>query len=186
MTYLHQHARTLNFELDFKNPKEHTSERSSRSKEHNSTSQTSSTRKRGKSKDDRGKRSHNARHKSTKTMDVATTSTVPNNQQCRRPTCIQRGTNTNHAHDKCKFKDQPTPTPYPNVGKAPPKRPKRTNHNTTPKRSGAPVVPKPANHNGATPPSSTFTDTRTCYICNQKGHIATHCPQNKPIKVMQK
>ncbi len=101
MTYLHQHARTLNFELDFKNPKEHTNERESRSKERNSNSQSSYTRKRGKSKDDRGKRSHNPRHKSNKTSDAETASTVPNNQHCRRPTCIQRGTNTNHAHDKC-------------------------------------------------------------------------------------
>ncbi len=100
VTYLHQHARTLNFEFDFKNSKEHANERESRSKERNSNSQSSSNRKRGRSRNDRDKRSHNPRHKSTKTRDTGTSSNVPNNQHCRRSTCIQRDTNANHTHDK--------------------------------------------------------------------------------------
>ncbi len=68
------------------------------------------------------------------------------------------------------------------MGKAPGKRSKRTTQNTAPTRTGAPVVPKPTNQNDANTPSSTFTDTGTCYICNQKGHIATHCPQKQANK----
>jgi hypothetical protein len=37
MTYLHQHSKTLNFELDFRNPKEHTNEREPRSKDRKSS-----------------------------------------------------------------------------------------------------------------------------------------------------
>ncbi len=45
MTYLHQHSRTLNFELDFRNPKEHMKERVSRSTKKQSRLHESSTKK---------------------------------------------------------------------------------------------------------------------------------------------
>ncbi len=74
--------------------------------------------------------------------------------------------------------------------KLPPKKDKRTNQNSSKKRSGPPVVPTRTNQNasksfsqnGATTPSTTFSDTRTCYICQAKGHIATHCPQKQANK----
>ncbi len=79
--------------------------------------------------------------------------------------------------------DVDTSKTYPNIGKAPPKKDKRTNQNSSKKRSGAPVVPqKSFSQNGATTPTSTFSDTRTCYICQVKGHIATHCPQKQANK----
>ncbi len=71
---------------------------------------------------------------------------------------------------------------YPNIGEAPPKRPKTSNQNATPKRSGASVVPQRSNQSGANTPTSTFVDTRTCYICNANGHIATTCPQKQANK----
>jgi hypothetical protein len=48
-TYLHQHSRTLKFELDFKNPKEHHSEGDPRSKERQPRSQGSASKKRNRS-----------------------------------------------------------------------------------------------------------------------------------------
>ncbi len=41
MTYLHQHSKTLNFELDFRKPKEQTNEREPRSKDKKTTPQSS-------------------------------------------------------------------------------------------------------------------------------------------------
>jgi hypothetical protein len=45
MTYLHQHSRTLNFELDFRHPNEYVKERETRSTEKQSRSQQSSAKK---------------------------------------------------------------------------------------------------------------------------------------------
>ncbi len=196
MTYLHQHSKTLNFELDFKNPKEQTFEREPRSKHKKIRPQSSSSNKRMRSNDNQSskdRRPRNARHK-TSTNDIASTTTaitVPAKYQCRRASCKKRGTHTNHSHNKCKFKDDvDTSKTYPNIGKAPPKKDKRTNQNSLKKRSGAPVVPTRTNQNasksfsqnGAATPTTTFSDTRTCYICQAKGHIATHCPQKQANK----
>jgi hypothetical protein len=196
MTYLHQHSKTLNFELDFRNPKEQINEREPRSKDRKTRSQSSSSNKRTRSNDNkssRDRRSNNSRHKNgtNQNTNTVTATTVPTKFQCRRAGCKQRGTHTNHAHNKCKFKDdvQPSKT-YPNLGTAPQKKDQRTNKNSSQKRSGAPVVPTSTNknptksfsQNGATTPSTTFSDTRTCYICQAKGHIATHCPQKQANK----
>ena len=196
MTYLHQHSKTLNFELDFRNPKELTNERESRPKDRKARPQSSSSNKRTRSIDDKSskdRRSNNSRHKTgtNHSTNTATVPTVPAKYQCRRTSCKRRGTHTNHTHNKCKFKDDvDTPKTYPNLSKAPPKKDKRTNQNPSQKRSGAPVVPIRTNQsstktytkNGATTPSATFSDTRTCYICQAKGHIATHCPQKQANK----
>jgi len=189
MTYLHQHSKTLNFELDFKNPKEQTNEREHRAKDKKTRPQSSSTNKRAKTSDNRSsknRRPSNSRHKHG-TSNIASTSTattVPLKYQCRRTRCKQRGTQANHSHAKCRFKDDvDTSKPYPNIGKAPPKKDKRANQNSSQKRTGAPVVPqKSFSQNGAKTPTTTFSDTRTCYICQAKGHIATHCPQKQTNK----
>ncbi len=104
---------------------------------------------------------------------------VPFKFQCKRPECTQRGSSKNHTAKQCRFKNNTVTKMYPNIGKAPPKRPKRTSQSATPKQSGAPVVPQRLHQSGANTPTSTFTDTRTCYICNAKGHIATTCPQKQ-------
>jgi hypothetical protein len=196
MTYLHQHSKTLNFELDFRNPKEHPNERDTRSKDRKTRPQSSSSNKRTRSIDTRSnkdRRSNGLRHKNgtSQNHDATTATTVPIKYQCRRTGCKQRGTNTNHTHNKCKFKDDvDTAKTYPNLSKAPLKKDKRNNQNTSQKRSGAPVVPTRTNknptksfsQNGASTPSTTFSDTRTCYICQAKGHIATHCPQKQANK----
>ncbi len=58
----------------------------------------------------------------------------PQNINARRASCKQRGTHTNHSHDKCRFKDDvDTSKTYPNIGKAPPKKDKRTNQNSSKK-----------------------------------------------------
>ena len=187
MTYLHQHSKTLNFELDFRNPKEQTNEREPRSSDRKARSQSSSSNKRTRSTDiksNRDKRSNSSRHKTgaNKNTNATTALTVPIKFQCRRQSCKQRGTSTNHTHNKCRFKDDvDTTKSYPNLSKAPPKIDKRINQNSSKKRSGAPVVPQPTNpnaqkyfsKNGATTPTTTFSDTRTCYI-HMSGQGA-HC-----------
>ncbi len=79
MTYLHQHARTLKFELDFKNPKEYHNEVDPRSKERQPRSQGSASKKRARPQDDRTKRSNNKRHKSSRTEDDGTIKPVQEN-----------------------------------------------------------------------------------------------------------
>ncbi len=96
MTYLHQHSKTLNFELDFKNPKEQANERETRSKDKKTRPQSSSSNKRTKPNDNnssKNRRPSNARHKhDTNNIAHATTAaTVPARHQCRRASCKQRG-----------------------------------------------------------------------------------------------
>jgi hypothetical protein len=174
MTYLHQHSRTLNFELDFRNPKEYVKEREPRP-----TEKQSSAKKR--KREDRSKRPSDNKRKSPNNKNTGTATTIPYKLQCKRPDCIARRTSTNHAHDKCKFKDKATEKPYPNIGKAPPKRTKKTNHSAAPKGE-SPFDASKSSHNGANTPSPAFADTRTCYICNAEGHIATTCPQKQVNK----
>ena len=193
MTYLHQHSKTLGFELDFRNPKEQTNDRESRPKDRKTRTPSLPSNKRTRLGDNKSSRFPNTRHKNgtNQNTKTATAATVPTKYQCRRASCKQRGTNTNHAHNKCRFKDDVEPSKtYPNLGTAPLKKDQRTNKNSSQKRSGAPVVPTRTNQNptksfsknGATTPSTTFSDTRTCYICQAKGHIATHCPQKTANK----
>jgi hypothetical protein len=104
MTYLHQQSRTLNFELDFRNPKEHVKERVSRSMEKQSRLHESSTKKR--KREDRSKRLSENKRKSPNNKNTGTATTVPYKLQCKRPDCIARGTNTNHASDQCRFKNK--------------------------------------------------------------------------------
>jgi hypothetical protein len=197
MAYLHQHSKTLNFELDFRSPKEQTNEHETRSKDKKSRTQSTSSNKRARSADNKSSRdgrSNNSRHKTGANQNTRTTTatTVPAKYQCRRPDCVKRGNHTNHTHNKCKFRDGADASKtYPNLTKAPPKKgDKRTNLNSSNKRNGATVLPTRTNHdntksftkNGATTPSKTFPDTRTCYICQAKGHIATHCPQKQTNK----
>ena len=197
MAYLHQHSKTLNFELDFKNPKEHTNERETRDKDGKIRPKNPSSNKRTRLTDNKfskGRRLNDSRHKTGDNQHTRTTTatTVPAKYQCRRPDCVKRGNHTNHTHNKCKFRDGADALKtYPNLTKAPPKKgDKRTPQNSSNKRNGATVALTRTNYNntksfsqnGATTPSATFTDTRTCYICQAKGHIATHCPQKQTNK----
>ncbi len=78
MTYLHQHSKTLNFEMDFKNPKEQTNERVPRSKDKKTRPQSSSSNKRTKPNDNKSskdRRPSNSRHK-TGTNNIASTTTA--------------------------------------------------------------------------------------------------------------
>jgi hypothetical protein len=179
--------------LDFRNPKEQTNDRESRPKDRKTRTPSLASNKRTRLGDNKSSRFPNTRHKNgtNQNTKTATAATVPTKYQCRRASCKQRGTNTNHAHNKCRFKDDVEPSKtYPNLGTAPLKKDQRTNKNSSQKRSGAPVVPTRTNQNpiksfsknGATTPSTTFSDTRTCYICQAKGHIATHCPQKTANK----
>ncbi len=140
MTY----SRMLNFELDFRNPKEDVKEREPRSTEKQSRLHESSAKKR--KREDRSKRPSDNKRKSPNNKNTGTATTVPYKLQCRRPDCIARRTSTNHAHDKCKFKDKATEKPYPNIGKAPSKRTKKTNHSAASK-GGPPFDASKSSHN---------------------------------------
>ncbi len=87
MTYLHQHSKALNFELDFKNPKEQTNERDHRAKDKKTRPQSSSSNKRTKTNDNKSskdRRPSNARHKNgtNNIANTATATTVPTKHQC--------------------------------------------------------------------------------------------------------
>ena len=56
MTYLHQHSKTLNFELDFRSPKEQTNEHETRSKDKRARTQSTSSNKRTRSMDNKSSR----------------------------------------------------------------------------------------------------------------------------------
>ena len=130
MTYLHQHSKTLGFELDFRNPKEQTNERESRPKDRKTRTPSLASNKRTRLGDNKSSRFPNTRHKNgtNQNTKTATAATVPKKYQCRRASCKQRGTNTNHAHNKCRFKDDVEPSKtYPNLGTAPLKQDQRTN-----------------------------------------------------------
>jgi hypothetical protein len=137
MTYLHQHSKTFNFELDFRNPKEQTNEREPRSKDRKTRPQSSSSNKRTRSSDkstSKDRRANNSCQKPGANRDTTTSAaeTVSIKYQCRRPSCKQRGTHTNHTHNKCRFKDDVvTSKAYPNIGKAPPKKVKRSKSSYT-------------------------------------------------------
>ncbi len=154
MTYLYQHSKKLNFELDFRNPKEQTNEHETRSKDRKARPQNSSSNKRTRPTDNKfskDRRSNNSRHKTgaNQNINTATATTVPAKYQCRRAGCVKRGTHTNHTHNKCKFRDDAESSKtYPNLTKAPPKKgDKRTNQNSSKKRNGATVVPTRTNYN---------------------------------------
>ncbi len=82
MTYLHQHSKTLNFELEFRNPKEQTNEREPRSKDRKTRPQSSPSNKRARSTDNKSskdRRSNNSRHKTgtNQNTNAATATTAP-------------------------------------------------------------------------------------------------------------
>ncbi len=51
----------------------------------------------------------------TSRSDTSSKPRIPESEQCRRPTCRERGNHLNHSHAKCHFAD--TSTRHPNLAK---------------------------------------------------------------------
>jgi hypothetical protein len=199
MTYFHQHSKTLNFEFDFRNPKEQTNEREPRSKDKKTRPQSSSSDKRTRSNDNKSskdRRPSNSRHKTgtNHVTNTTTATTVPTKFHCRRASCKQRDTHTNHAHNKYRFKDDvDTSKTYPNIGRAPPKKDKRTNQNSSKNE----VVHQSYQHVPIKMLQNLFrktvqqhhqqhssTQERVIYV-RPRGTLLRTVPKNKPINKTQ-
>ena len=118
------------------------------------------------------------RHKTSRT-DTSSKPRIPESEQCRRPTCRERGNHLNHSHAKCRFAD--ASTRHPNLGKAPGKKTKKPGSSST---GGKNHTPAPKAHKPAakTASATTFSEKRLCYICSSEDHLANACPQKEQNK----
>ena len=171
MQYLNQHTRQLGLEApSFASPKE--KQNSSNKFERQKTSSSDRKKSRTDRSDKKRKRTdasdfkQKSRDKSReKSKDKKVKRNVPFGKHCRRPSCKQRGTHTNHTHDECRYKDDKSSVvqpKHPNLGKAP--RKNKDQKSKSDIKSPAPF--QVANNNG-----------RKCYICNDPNHLANACPQ---------
>jgi hypothetical protein len=167
LQYLNQHTRQLGLESpSFASPKEKRNDSnkierqktSSSDRKKNRTDRSDKKRKRTDASDFKTKSREKSRDKKDKGK-------VPFGKHCRRASCKQRGTHTNHTHDECRFKDESSSSgqpKHPNLGKAP--RKNKDHKSKSDAKSPAPL--QVANTNG-----------RKCYICNDPNHLANACPQ---------
>lgn len=173
MIYLKQHAQALRWEhkLDFRPPKEKEKEHSQDSSKYPSSTRERHPNKRKNIHDGKSDRQA-TKTKRTHMTDKPRTPNpkkIKSNDQCRRQKCRERGTHTNHTHNKCKFKESDTPK-HKNLGNAPAKKQRNAKTNSSQPTKNA-QAPKAPNANGA-----------KCYICNQPDHLANACPSKGKIK----
>ncbi len=131
MDYLNQHSSSLHWEkkLDFRTPREKQSQDMRPSKHEKRKDRPDKRADRPKERrgrnHERSKRPDRAsdrkRHKTSRS-DTSSKHRIPESEQCRRPTCRERGNHLNHSHAKCRFADMSTR--HPNLGKAPAKKTK--------------------------------------------------------------
>ena len=167
LQYLNQHTRQLGLESpSFASPKEKRNDSnkierqktSSSDRKKNRTDRSDKKRKRTDASDFKTKSREKSRDKKDKGK-------VPFGKHCRRASCKQRGTHTNHTHDECRFKDERSSSgqpKHPNLGKAP----RKTKDHKSKGDAKSPAPLQVANNNG-----------RKCYICNDPNHLANACPQ---------
>ena len=196
MDYLHQHSSSLQWEkkLDFRTPREKQSQDTRPSKHDKHKDRADRNKRRPDKQTDRPKdrtgriRDRNRKpdgasdRKRLKTSRTDTTSKprIPESEQCRRPTCRERGNHLNHSHAKCRFAD--ASTRHPNLGKAPGKKGKKpgssstagTNHPPAPRTTFRPTV--------KTVSATTSGEKRLCYICSSEDHLANACPKKEQNK----
>ena len=125
MDYLNQHSFSLHWEkkLDFRTPREKQSQDTRPSKHEKRKDRPDKRADRPKERtgrtQERNKRPDRAsdrkRHKTSRT-DTSSKPRIPENEQCRRPTCRERGNHLNHSHAKCRFAD--ASIRHPSLGKA--------------------------------------------------------------------
>jgi hypothetical protein len=131
MDYLNQHSSSLHWEkkLDFRTPREKQSQDTRPSKHEKRKDHPDKRADRPKERagrtHERSKRPDRAsdrKRPKTSRSDTSSKHRIPKSEQCRRPTCMERGNHLNHSHAKCRFAD--TSTRHPNLGKAPAKKTK--------------------------------------------------------------
>ena len=169
-SYLYQHSHSLGWERDklhFRNPKE------------------KDPRNKGDPKNSKRKSSDNNRVSKSKRLKTDSPKIRPNDQ-CRRKSCQQRGTHVNHTHKDCRFKDSERADDKKHRSLTDPKRKKDARHpnlgQAPPKKTRNPKPGASNNKPAASTSNDTKSETRTCYICNQPGHIAPNCPNKAAHK----
>ena len=184
MDYLNQHSSSLHWDkkLDFRTPREKLSQDTRPSKHEKRKDRsdkradrpkerTGRTRERNKRPD----RASDRKRPKTSRSDPSSKPRIPESEQCRRPTCRERGNHLNHSHAKCRFAN--ASSRHPNLGKAPITR------KTKPAVESKEQRAKRANKPAATAASaSTPSEKRLCYICSSPDHLANACPQKEQNK----
>ncbi len=182
MQYLGNHSRQLGLDPpSFTNPKDKNNksdkserqESSSSDKKHSKNDRfkkrkrTDASDFKSKSKDFK-KKSRDSNH------DKKERTKIPFGEQCRNPSCKQRGTSKNHRHKECRFKDGDQRSPkHPNLGKAPTKD---KDHKSK----------RDSSSQARTFTPNTATNDRRCYICNDPNHLSNACPQKGKNKQLAK
>ncbi len=184
MDYLNQHSFSLHWEkkLDFRTSREKQSQDTRPSKHEKRKDRPDKQADRPKERTgrthERNKRTDRASDRKrlkTSRSDTNSKHRIPESEQCRRPTCRERGNHLNHSHAKWSFAD--TSTRHPNLGKAKTKHASSNSEgkNHTPfQRTNKPAA-KAAS--AATP-----SEKRLCYICSSEDHLANACPQKEQNK----
>ena len=183
MDYLNQHSSSLHWEkkLDFRTPREKQSQDTRPSKQEKrkdrpdkradrSKERTGRNRERNKRPD----RASDRKRLKTSRSDPGFKPRIPESEQCRRPTCRERGNHLNHSHAKCRFAN--ASTRHPNLGKAPGKKIKPAGESD---QQRAKRAHKPA---ATAASASTSNEKRLCYICSSPDHLANACPQKEQNK----
>ena len=195
MDYLNQHASSLHWEkkLDFRTPREKQSQ-DTRTNKHDKNKDRADRNKRrpdkqtdrprertGRTKDRNRKPDGGSDRKRLKTSRTDTNSKIriPESEQCRRPTCRERGNHLNHSHAKCRFADA-SPR-HPNLGKAPGKKGKKPGGSSTAAKTHSPAQ-RPFKAPAKTASANTPGEKRLCYICSSEDHLANACPQKEQNK----
>ena len=184
MDYLDQHSSSLHWDkkLDFRTPREKLSQDTRPSKHEKRKDRsdkradrpkerTGRTRERNKRPD----RASDRKRLKTSRSDPSSKPRIPESEQCRRPTCRERGNHLNHSHAKCRFAN--ASLRHPNLGKAPITR--KTKPAGESKEQRAKRTNKPA---ATAASASTSSEKRLCYICSSPDHLANACPQKEQNK----
>ena len=184
MDYLNQHSSSLHWEkkLDFRTPREKLSQDTRPSKHEKRKDRpdkradrpkerTGRTRERNKRPD----RASDRKRLKTSRSDPSSKPRIPESEQCRRPTCRERGNHLNHSHAKCRFAN--ASSRHPNLGKAP--ITKKTKPALESKEQRAKRAYKPA---ATAASASASSEKRLCYICSSPDHLANACPQKEQNK----
>ena len=187
MDYLNQHSSSLHWEkkLDFRTPREKQSLDSRTNKHERRKDRPDKLTDRPKGRTDRNRERKTRSDKpsdrkrlKTSRSDPGAKPRIPESEQCRRPTCRERGNHLNHSHAKCRFAN--ASTRHPNLGKAPGKNPsKKIKPAGESDQQRAKRTQKPA---ATAANASTSTEKRLCYICSSPDHLANACPQKEQNK----
>ena len=184
MDYLNQHSSSLHWEkkLDFRTPREKLSQDTRPSKHEKRKDRPDKRADRPKERTGRARernkrpdRASDRKRLKASRSDPSSKPRIPESEQCRRPTCRERGNHLNHSHAKCRFAN--ASSRHPNLGKAP--ITKKTKPALESKEQRAKRAYKPA---ATAASASASSEKRLCYICSSPDHLANACPQKEQNK----